>query len=151
MLSAQQVHCAGLIEDKSQLINESDDICLLLEWMEEQVKNVMRSFHQERCHIEALRIENEDDLLIHPSDILKILQAFVMGLRKPRALRVPVKLLKVVCNDSKDPEYWKALSTVLPPTKQSLWAAVFTALEKCHWDNLSTAWQEEESRLLLQR
>ncbi|XP_015097023.2 dynein regulatory complex protein 1 [Vicugna pacos] len=70
--------------------------------------------------------------LIHPNDVLKILEAFVMGLRKPRDFQVPVKLLKVVRDDSKDSEYWKALSTVIPSTKQNLWDALYTALEKYH-------------------
>ncbi|EPY77420.1 hypothetical protein CB1_001264005 [Camelus ferus] len=70
--------------------------------------------------------------LIHPNDVLKILEAFVMGLRKPRDFQVPVKLLKVVRNDSKDSEYWKALTTVIPSTKQNLWDALYTALEKYH-------------------
>ncbi|XP_008579620.1 PREDICTED: dynein regulatory complex protein 1, partial [Galeopterus variegatus] len=71
VLNTQQLHCAGLIEDKNKLISElqqelktkddqyvkdlkkqSDDICLLLERMEEQVKNVMKSFRQELHHIE---------------------------------------------------------------------------------------------------
>ncbi|XP_010989511.2 dynein regulatory complex protein 1 isoform X1 [Camelus dromedarius] len=70
--------------------------------------------------------------LIHPNDVLKILEAFVMGLRKPRDFQVPVKLLKVVRDDSKDSEYWKALTTVIPSTKQNLWDALYTALEKYH-------------------
>uniref|UniRef100_A0A8C2S3G8 Dynein regulatory complex protein 1 n=1 Tax=Capra hircus TaxID=9925 RepID=A0A8C2S3G8_CAPHI len=70
--------------------------------------------------------------LIHPNDVLKILEAFVMGLRKPRDFWVPVKLLKVVRDDSKDSEYWEALTTVIPATTQNLWDALYTALEKYH-------------------
>ncbi|XP_059749407.1 dynein regulatory complex protein 1 isoform X2 [Balaenoptera ricei] len=68
--------------------------------------------------------------LIHPNDVLKILEAFVTGLRKPRDFRAPVKLLKVVRDDSKDSEYWKALTTVIPATTLNLWDALYTALEK---------------------
>ncbi|XP_007470864.1 PREDICTED: dynein regulatory complex protein 1 isoform X2 [Lipotes vexillifer] len=70
--------------------------------------------------------------LIHPNDVLKILEAFVTGLRKPRDFRAPVKLLKVVRDDSKDSEYWKALTTVIPATTLNLWDALYTALEKYH-------------------
>ncbi|XP_028352767.1 dynein regulatory complex protein 1 [Physeter macrocephalus] len=70
--------------------------------------------------------------LIHPNDVLKILEAFVMGLRKPRDLRSPVKLLKAVRDHSKDSEYWKALTTVIPATTLNLWDALYTALEKYH-------------------
>lgn len=36
------------------LKKQSEDICLLLERMEEQVKNVMKSFRQELNHIEVM-------------------------------------------------------------------------------------------------
>ncbi|XP_044782084.1 dynein regulatory complex protein 1 isoform X3 [Bubalus bubalis] len=68
--------------------------------------------------------------LIHPNDVLKILEAFVMSLRKPRDFWVPVKLLKAVRDDSKDSEYWEALTTVIPATTLNLWDALYTALEK---------------------
>ncbi|XP_040478929.1 dynein regulatory complex protein 1 isoform X7 [Ursus maritimus] len=67
--------------------------------------------------------------LIHPNDVLKILEAFVMGLKKPRNSRAPVKL-KYVQDNSKDSEYWEALTTVIPDTTQSLWDALYTGLEK---------------------
>ncbi|XP_010838897.1 PREDICTED: dynein regulatory complex protein 1 [Bison bison bison] len=70
--------------------------------------------------------------LIHPNDVLKILEAFVMSLRKPRDFWVPVKLLKAVRDDSKDSEYWEALTTVIPATTLNLWDALYTALEKYH-------------------
>ncbi|KAJ8796243.1 hypothetical protein J1605_018040 [Eschrichtius robustus] len=70
--------------------------------------------------------------LIHPNDVLKILEAFVTGLRKPRDFRAPVKLLKVVRDDSKDSAYWKALTMVIPATTLNLWDALYTALEKYH-------------------
>lgn len=43
---------------------------------------------------------------------------------------VPVKLLKAVRDDSKDSEYWEALTTVIPATTLNLWDALYTALEK---------------------
>ncbi|XP_019826141.2 dynein regulatory complex protein 1 [Bos indicus] len=70
--------------------------------------------------------------LIHPNNVLKILEAFVMSLRKPRDFWVPVKLLKAVRDDSKDSEYWEALTTVIPATTLNLWDALYTALEKYH-------------------
>ncbi|KAM7078267.1 dynein regulatory complex protein 1 [Molossus nigricans] len=70
--------------------------------------------------------------LIHPNDVLKILEAFVKGLKKPRDFRAPVKLLKDVRDNSKDSEYWKALATVIPDTTQNLWDSLYTALEKYH-------------------
>lgn len=68
--------------------------------------------------------------LIHSNDVLKILKAFVMGLKKPRDSRPPVKLLKDMRDTSKDSEYWKALATVISPTTQNLWDGLYTALEK---------------------
>ncbi|KAM9201577.1 dynein regulatory complex protein 1 isoform 2-T2 [Dugong dugon] len=70
--------------------------------------------------------------LIHPNDVLKALEAFVMGLNKPRDPRTPLKKQKDVRDDSKDSEYWKALTTVIPPAKENVWDALYTALEKYH-------------------
>ena len=39
------------------LKKQADDICLLLERMEEQVKNVMKTFRQELHHIEVTACE----------------------------------------------------------------------------------------------
>ncbi|XP_066864042.1 dynein regulatory complex protein 1 [Kogia breviceps] len=99
--------------------------------------------------------------LIHPNDVLKILEAFVTGLRKPRDFRAPVKLLEVVRDDSKDSEYWKALTTVIPATTLNLWDALYTALEKYHvvltqrakllLENSSLAQQNTELQQLLQQ
>uniref|UniRef100_A0A8W4FHH3 Dynein regulatory complex subunit 1 n=1 Tax=Sus scrofa TaxID=9823 RepID=A0A8W4FHH3_PIG len=69
-------------------------------------------------------------VLIHPNDVLKILEAFVMGLRKPRDFRAPAKLLKGVRDASEDSEYWRALTTVIPAATLSLWDVLYTALEK---------------------
>ncbi|XP_073868254.1 dynein regulatory complex protein 1 isoform X9 [Macaca fascicularis] len=69
---------------------------------------------------------------IHPNDVLKILEAFVMGLKKPRDSRAPPRVQKNMRNNSKDSEYWQALTTVIPSSKQNLWDALYTALEKYH-------------------
>ncbi|XP_044628034.1 dynein regulatory complex protein 1 isoform X3 [Equus asinus] len=99
--------------------------------------------------------------LIHPNDVLKILEAFVMGLKKPRDSRAPVKLLKDVRDDSEDSEYWKALATVIPDATQNLWDALYTALEKYHlvltqrakllMENSSLEQQNTELQMLLQQ
>ncbi|XP_027479967.1 dynein regulatory complex protein 1 isoform X1 [Zalophus californianus] len=98
--------------------------------------------------------------LIHPNDVLKILEAFVMGLKKPRDSWAPVKL-KYVRDNSKDSEYWEALTTVIPDTTQNLWDALYTALEKYHLiltqraklliENNSLEQQNTELQMLLQK
>ncbi|KAK7808369.1 hypothetical protein U0070_023370 [Myodes glareolus] len=95
MLNTQQVHCAGLIEDKNKLISElqqelkikddqyvkdlkkqSDDISLLLERMEEQVKNAMKNFRQELNHIEkAFELERQELLSSNKKKWERALQA----------------------------------------------------------------------------
>ncbi|XP_045700562.1 dynein regulatory complex protein 1 isoform X2 [Phyllostomus hastatus] len=99
--------------------------------------------------------------LIHPNDVLKILEAFVMGLRKPRDSRAPVKLLKEVRDSSKDSEYWKALATVVSQATQNLWDGLYLALEKYHLvltqrakllaENGALEQQNTELQVLLQR
>ncbi|XP_045836000.1 dynein regulatory complex protein 1 isoform X2 [Meles meles] len=98
--------------------------------------------------------------LIHPNDVLKILEAFVMGLKKPRDSRAPVKM-KYVRDNSKDSEYWEALATVIPDATQNLWDALYTALEKYHLvltqraklllENGSLEQQNTELQMLLQQ
>ncbi|XP_017819975.2 dynein regulatory complex protein 1 isoform X2 [Callithrix jacchus] len=95
MLNTQQLHCAGLLEDKNKLISElqqelktkddqyvkdlkkqSDDICLLLERMEEQVKNVMKTFREELYHIEkAFEMERQELLASNRKKWERALQA----------------------------------------------------------------------------
>ncbi|XP_023566673.1 dynein regulatory complex protein 1 [Octodon degus] len=70
--------------------------------------------------------------LIHPNDVLKVLEAFVMGLRKSRDFWAPLKVGKDMRDDSKDSKYWEALSTVIPTAKQNLWDTFYTALERYH-------------------
>ncbi|XP_053057099.1 dynein regulatory complex protein 1 isoform X2 [Acinonyx jubatus] len=99
--------------------------------------------------------------LIHPNDVLKILEAFVMGLRKPRDPPAPVKVVKYVRDTSKDSAYWEALATVLPYATQNLWDALYTALEKYHLvltqraklliENNSLEKQNTELQMLLQQ
>ncbi|XP_023107793.2 dynein regulatory complex protein 1 isoform X1 [Felis catus] len=99
--------------------------------------------------------------LIHPNDVLKILEAFVMGLRKPRDAPAPVKVVKYVRDTSKDSAYWEALATVLPYATQNLWDALYTALEKYHLvltqraklliENNSLEKQNTELQMLLQQ
>lgn len=98
---------------------------------------------------------------IHPNDVLKILEAFVMGLKKPRDSRAPPRVQKNVRNNSKDSEYWQALTTVIPSSKQNLWDALYTALEKYHivltqrakllLENSSLEQQNTELQVLLQQ
>ncbi|XP_011899705.1 PREDICTED: dynein regulatory complex protein 1 isoform X3 [Cercocebus atys] len=98
---------------------------------------------------------------IHPNDVLKILEAFVMGLKKPRDARAPPRVQKNMRNNSKDSEYWQALTTVIPSSKQNLWDALYTALEKYHvvltqratllLENSSLEQQNTELQALLQQ
>ncbi|XP_054978166.1 dynein regulatory complex protein 1 [Sorex araneus] len=68
--------------------------------------------------------------LIHPNDVLKILRAFVMGMKEPRDIQAPVR--KYERDSTKDSEYWNALATVIPDSTQRLWDALYMALEKYH-------------------
>uniref|UniRef100_A0A2K5BY59 Dynein regulatory complex protein 1 n=1 Tax=Aotus nancymaae TaxID=37293 RepID=A0A2K5BY59_AOTNA len=99
--------------------------------------------------------------VIHPNDVLKILEAFVMGLKKPRDSRAPLRVQKSVRSKSKDSEYWQALTTVIPPSRLNLWDALYTALEKYHLvltqraklllENSSLEQQNTELQALLQQ
>ncbi|KAL8184972.1 UNVERIFIED_CONTAM: hypothetical protein K2H54_033734 [Gekko kuhli] len=82
VLNLQQQHCALLIEEKNKLISElqqelkskddqyvkdlkkqSDDVNLLLERMEEQIKNVMKNYRRELLQIEkAFELERRERL-----------------------------------------------------------------------------------------
>uniref|UniRef100_A0A8C5LDX8 Dynein regulatory complex protein 1 n=1 Tax=Jaculus jaculus TaxID=51337 RepID=A0A8C5LDX8_JACJA len=70
--------------------------------------------------------------LIHPNDVLKVLEAFVMGLKKPKDFHPPPRIQKYGRDNSKDSEYWEALTTVIPLAKLNLWDALYKALEKYH-------------------
>ncbi|XP_060221091.1 dynein regulatory complex protein 1 isoform X1 [Meriones unguiculatus] len=71
--------------------------------------------------------------LIHPNDVLKILEAFVMGLKKPTDVRPTLKMKKDTRDNSKDTEYWESLAMAIPFSKQNLWDALYKALEKYHF------------------
>lgn len=96
--------------------------------------------------------------LIHPNDVLKILRAFVMGLKEPRDLQAPVR--KFERDSSRDSEYWSALAAVIPASTQRLWDALYTTLEKYHHvltqrfkllqENASLELQNAELQALLQ-
>uniref|UniRef100_A0A673UBK5 Dynein regulatory complex protein 1 n=1 Tax=Suricata suricatta TaxID=37032 RepID=A0A673UBK5_SURSU len=99
--------------------------------------------------------------LIHPNEVLKILEAFVMGLKKPRDSPTPVRLVKYLRDNSKDSAYWEALATVIPPATLNLWDALYTALEKYHvvltqrakllMENKALEQQNTELQMLLQQ
>ncbi|XP_037384256.1 dynein regulatory complex protein 1 [Talpa occidentalis] len=99
--------------------------------------------------------------LIHPNDVLRILEAFVMGLRKPRVRQMLVRFWKDERDKSKDSEYWEALATVIPQSTLNLWDALYTALEKYHqvltqranllMENSSLEQQNTELQMLLQQ
>ncbi|XP_038606761.1 dynein regulatory complex protein 1 [Tachyglossus aculeatus] len=71
--------------------------------------------------------------LIHPNDVLKALEAFVISLQKPREKWTPVKVESKERDEVKDTEYWEALPTVIPAAKQKLWDGLVAALEKYHY------------------
>ncbi|XP_038176524.1 dynein regulatory complex protein 1 [Arvicola amphibius] len=99
--------------------------------------------------------------LIHPNDVLKILEAFVMGLKKPKDIQPVVKVKKDVRDNSRDTEYWASLAMVIPVSKQSLWDALYKALEKYYlvltqrakllMENDSLEQQNAEMQSLLQQ
>ncbi|XP_058407608.1 dynein regulatory complex protein 1 [Diceros bicornis minor] len=130
----------------------------------EPAEQIDREGEEEESLVEGETEEKEtppSPRLIHPNDVLKILEAFVMGLKKPRDFQAPVKLLKDVRNNSKDSEYWKALTTVIPDSTQNLWDALYMALEKYHlvltqrakllMENNSLEQQNTELQMLLQQ
>lgn len=61
-----------------------------------------------------------------PGCQVETMRLLLSTFRDPRA---PVKL-KCVQDNSKDSEYWEALTTVIPDTTQNLWDALYTGLEK---------------------
>ncbi|XP_057628838.1 dynein regulatory complex protein 1 isoform X2 [Chionomys nivalis] len=99
--------------------------------------------------------------LIHPNDVLKILEAFVMGLKKPKDIRPVVRVKKDVRDNSRDSEYWESLAMVIPVSKQNLWDALYKALEKYYlvltqrakllMENDSLEQQNAEMQSLLQQ
>nr|XP_038968411.1 dynein regulatory complex protein 1 isoform X1 [Rattus norvegicus] len=109
-------------------------------------------------------VEQEDlssPMFIHPNDVLKILDAFVTGLKKPKDARPVQRLKKDTRNNLKDTEYWESLAMVIPFSKQNLWDALFKALEKYYlvltqrakllMENDSLEQQNAEMQSLLQQ
>jgi dynein regulatory complex protein 1 len=47
-----------------------------------------------------------------------------------RDFPIPPRKRKNVRDDSKDSQYWEALTSVIPAAQQNLWDALYTALEK---------------------
>nr|XP_034370261.1 dynein regulatory complex protein 1 isoform X2 [Arvicanthis niloticus] len=116
-------------------------------------------------NLEGRELGEQEDLsspkFIHPNDVLKILEAFVMGLKKPKDARPVQKLKKETRDNSKDTEYWESLATVIPFSKQNLWDALYKALEKYYlvlterakllMENDSLEQQNAEMQSLLQQ
>uniref|UniRef100_A0A8C5YF15 Dynein regulatory complex protein 1 n=1 Tax=Microcebus murinus TaxID=30608 RepID=A0A8C5YF15_MICMU len=133
---------------------------------EEQEEDLVEEGVQEESQVEEGEQQEEKKTLpspwlIHPNDVLKILEAFVMSLKKPRDPRPPVRVPKATRNDSRDSEYWHALTTVISPTKQNLWDALYSALQKYHlvltqrakllMENEALEQQNTELQMLLQQ
>ncbi|EDL37274.1 mCG11631 [Mus musculus] len=132
----------------------------------------------DNASLSSRELEEQEDLssprFIHPNDVLKILEAFVTGLKKPKYAGVetgttltsrdaqPVlKLKKETRDNSKDTEYWESLAAVIPFFKQNLWDALYKALEKYYlvlterakllMENESLEQQNAEMQSLLQQ
>ncbi|XP_032157140.1 dynein regulatory complex protein 1 [Sapajus apella] len=131
----------------------------------EPAKRTEMEGEKEESLVEGEKEEEEETppspWVIHPNDVLKILEAFVMGLKKPRDSRAPLRVQKSVRSNSKDSEYWQALTMVIPPSRLNLWDALYTALEKYHLvltqraklllENSSLEQQNTELQALLQQ
>lgn len=147
---------AGEAEDEAEKEAENEEV------EEEEEEEKEEEKEEVESHMEG---EPEEEIppspyLIHPNDVLRILEAFVMGLKKPRGIHM-VKFRKDQRDKSKDSEYWKALATVIPQSTLNLWDALYTALEKYHLvltqraklltENSSLEQQNTELQLLLQQ
>ncbi|XP_017401025.1 dynein regulatory complex protein 1 isoform X1 [Cebus imitator] len=131
----------------------------------EPAKRTEMEGEKEESLVEGEKEEEEETppspWVIHPNDVLKILEAFVMGLKKPRESRALLRVQKSVRSNSKDSEYWQALTMVIPPSRLNLWDALYTALEKYHLvltqraklllENSSLEQQNTELQALLQQ
>ncbi|XP_006880766.1 PREDICTED: dynein regulatory complex protein 1 [Elephantulus edwardii] len=129
-LSSSQVRCSAIKIPKSSMKQ------LSVEAMPESAEKL--SIEEERKEDLSEGDQEEETTppssprLIHPNDVLKALKAFVMGLNKPRESQMSLRMGKEVRDYSKDYQYWKALSMVIPPNKLNLWDALYQALEKYH-------------------
>ncbi|XP_043842641.1 dynein regulatory complex protein 1 isoform X2 [Dromiciops gliroides] len=72
--------------------------------------------------------------LIHPNDVLKALEAYVISQQKLRESPMPLKIVtrREIRDDSKDSEYWEALCYIIPLQRQKLWDALIDAFQKYH-------------------
>ncbi|KAG8522450.1 Dynein regulatory complex protein 1 [Galemys pyrenaicus] len=131
---------------------------------EEEKEEVEEEEEERESHMGKESEEKEappSPWLIHPNDVLRILEAFVMGLKKPRGRQALMRFRKDQRDKSKDSEYWEALATVIPQSTQNLWDALYTALEKYHHvltqraqlllENGSLEQQNTELQMLLQQ
>lgn len=119
----------------------------------------------DNASLSSRELEEQEDLssprFIHPNDVLKILEAFVTGLKKPKDAQPVLKLKKETRDNSKDTEYWESLAAVIPFFKQNLWDALYKALEKYYlvlterakllMENESLEQQNAEMQSLLQQ
>ncbi|XP_074066023.1 dynein regulatory complex protein 1 isoform X2 [Macrotis lagotis] len=90
-----------------------------------QKENVVPSDYQDPQHL----LHSE---FIHPNDVLKALEAYVISQQKLRDSPMPLKPVthKEIRDESKDSEYWDALCSVIPPNKEKLWDALLDNLQK---------------------
>ncbi|NXH81086.1 DRC1 protein, partial [Edolisoma coerulescens] len=76
-------------------------------------------------------IQSISDLSIPVDDILKILKEFLRDFEKLRD-DGPLKEILDIRDNSKDGEYWEALSHVIPERTLKLWDALGAALLEYH-------------------
>ncbi|XP_068928383.1 dynein regulatory complex protein 1 [Petaurus breviceps papuanus] len=101
--------------------------------------------------------------LIHPNDVLKALEAYVISQQKLRESPVPLKVVthREIRDVSKDSEYWDALCYIIPLPRQKLWDALIDAFQKYYYiltqrakllsDNEFLEQQNAELQMLLQQ
>ncbi|XP_031807273.1 dynein regulatory complex protein 1 isoform X2 [Sarcophilus harrisii] len=70
--------------------------------------------------------------VIHPNDVLKALEAYVIHQQTLREDPMPVKVVKRKerRDSSKDTEYWESLVQIISLDRLKLWDALFDALQK---------------------
>ncbi|XP_051832291.1 dynein regulatory complex protein 1 isoform X2 [Antechinus flavipes] len=70
--------------------------------------------------------------VIHPNDVLKALEAYVIHQQTLREDPMPVKVVKhkEIRDSSKDTEYWESLVQIISPDRLKLWDALLDALQK---------------------
>ncbi|NWW22545.1 DRC1 protein, partial [Falcunculus frontatus] len=75
--------------------------------------------------------ELQSDVSIKVDDVLKILKEFLQGFDKLRDDGPPKEILDIRDN-SKDGEYWEALTHIIPERTLKLWDALGAALLEYH-------------------